>query len=35
MFRLGFDWLKLALTRGFDFNVLFSPPDFVCSEGVR
>jgi hypothetical protein len=35
VFRLGFDWLKLALTRGFDFNVLFSPPDFVCSEGVR
>jgi len=27
LFRLGFDWLKVALTRGFDFNVTFRPPD--------
>lgn len=35
IFRLGFDWLKLALTRGFDFKVLFLPPEVGFSEGVR
>lgn len=35
LFRLGFDWLKVALTRGFDFNVLFHPPDLHLESGVR
>lgn len=26
LFRLGFDWLKLALTRGLEIQVLFIPP---------
>ena len=27
LFRLGFDWLKYALTRGVDFDVYFAPSD--------
>lgn len=34
LFRLGFDWLKVSLTKGFDFNVIFRPPDLSIS-GVR
>lgn len=35
LFRLGFDWLKLALTRGLNFNVHFYPPRFFSNLGVR
>lgn len=35
LFRLGFDWLKHSLTRGLDFNVLFSPPSHITSLCVR
>lgn len=35
IFRLGFDWLKVALTRGLDFNVRFYPPKLVSNLGVR
>ena len=34
LFRLGFDWLKYALTRDLDFNVLFHPPT-PLGLGVR
>lgn len=35
LFRLGFDWLKYALTRDLDFNVLFHPPSTPLPLGVR
>lgn len=35
IFRLGFDWLKYALTHGLDFNVLFFPPGIPINLGVR
>ena len=35
LFRLGFDWLKVALTRGLDFNVVFRPPNLPSVSGVR
>lgn len=35
LFRLGLDWLKYALTRGLDFNVLFHPPANLNVLGVR
>ena len=35
IFRLGLDWLKYALTRGLDFNVLFQPPVRLSYGGVR
>ena len=35
IFRLGFDWLKVALTRELDFNVRFYPPKLVSNLGVR
>ncbi len=35
LFRLGFDWLKFALTRDLDFNVLFHPPGSSLRLGVR
>lgn len=35
LFRLGFDWLKYALTRDLDFNVLFHPPTSPVGLGVR
>lgn len=35
LFRLGLDWLKYALTRGIDFNVILSPPTKPQLLGVR
>ena len=34
LFRLGFDWLKAALTKSLDFNVVLRPPTLSFS-GVR
>ena len=33
LFRLGLDWLKYALTRGLNFDVIFKPP--VLAIGIR
>jgi hypothetical protein len=35
LFRLGFDWFKVALTRNFEFEVLFSPQEFSIPVSVR
>lgn len=35
LFRLGYDWIKVALTRNFDFEVLFSPQDISTPVSVR
>ena len=35
LFRLGFDWIKVALTRNFDFEVMFSPQDISTPVSVR
>lgn len=35
LFRLGLDWMKIALTRSLDFEVIFSPHDITVLGGVR
>lgn len=35
LFRLGFDWMKLVLTRNLDFEVLFSPQFISTPVSVR